>query len=94
MIRALLVGGPLHGTLFQLDTDDAVFITPELEGDEFIYVRRNGGDDLSPNLALFVHGRPAYEDLVDAIKKSELSDTTKNRTLADTLRLRVIKLGD
>jgi hypothetical protein len=92
-MQALLVGGPLHGTLFPLETPDAVMVSPEMEGDEFLYVRRSGGEDINPDLALFVYGRPTYDDVVDAVNRSKLTDTSKLRTLADTARLRIITLG-
>jgi len=79
--QALLVGGPLHGTVMPLARPLAVTLMPEREGEQYLYVRRNLGNP-SAETALFVFGgKPTPEQVRDALSRASLTQTAKMRVL-------------
>lgn len=81
-MQALLVGGPLHGKRILLDDDEARAVAgADAQGVEHVYVRRSGHAQFGSEVALFVDGRPTYEQVVDAITRSDLTQTAKLRVL-------------
>jgi hypothetical protein len=81
-MQALLVGGPLHGK--RIDLDDAhtrAVAGADDQGVEHVYVRRSSHSQLGSEVALFVDGRPTYDQVVDAITRSDLTRTAKLRVL-------------
>jgi hypothetical protein len=80
-MQALLVGGPLHGTLTTLEDERALSVTGEDDAAEFSYIRRSSSAQFGSEVALFVYGRPTYEDVIDAVRRSSLSQTAKLRVL-------------
>ena len=81
-MQALLVGGPLHGTLATLEDETALSVTSEDAATaEFSYIRRSSNAQFGTEVTLFVYGRPTYDEVVDAIQRSKLSQTAKLRVL-------------
>lgn len=81
-MQALLVGGPLHGKRVVLeDVHTRAVAGADAQGVEHVYVRRSGHAQFGTEVALFVDGRPTYEQVVDAINRSDLTQTAKLRVL-------------
>ena len=80
-MQALFVGGPLHGLVEILEDKDALVLTREGDGEDIEYFRRSGGSALGSEMALFVYDRPTYEQLVDAVSKSAMTNTAKMRVI-------------
>src|SRR5258708_7304854 len=87
--QALLVGGPLHGSVMPLPSERAVTLTPESEGEQYLYVRRSGARQDQPRpqdsaeTAIFVYGgKPTPAQVRDAVARCPLSSTAKLRVLA------------
>jgi len=79
--QALLVGGPLHGTVMPLARPLAVTLMPEREGEQYLYVRRNLGHP-GAETALFVYGgKPTPDQVQDAVNRAPLTQTAKMRVL-------------
>jgi hypothetical protein len=81
-MQALLVGGPRHGDVMLLDGGDKhVIVHKDEAGAQFLYVKRSSHSQLGTEVDLFVHARPTYDEVLDAIAKSSLSETAKLRVL-------------
>ncbi len=80
--QALLVGGPLHGTLMPLQSERTVTLMPPFEGEEYFYVRRSANAEGSAETAVFVYGgKPTPAQVNDAVERSPLTKTAKMRVL-------------
>ena len=85
-MQAVLVGGPLHGIMLQLDGDPALqSLSQSVNGRELVYLRRGTYDNagsVGGEIAIFVHGEPGYAEVADAIGQSDLmANTGKIRAL-------------
>jgi hypothetical protein len=81
-MQALLIGGPLHGSLISLVDDKALTLNLQPSpGERTFYFRRSGSGYVDSDAVLFVCGRPTYEEVVDAIHRSALSKSAKMRAL-------------
>lgn len=82
--QALLVGGPLHGKLLPLTAERTVTLMPEHEGEQYLYVRRAGGNaDANAETAFFVYGgKPTPAQVNDAVDRAPLTRTAKMRVLS------------
>ncbi|MDB5806284.1 MAG: hypothetical protein JWN73_3606 [Betaproteobacteria bacterium] len=82
--QALLVGGPLHGKLLPLSAERAVTLMPEHEGEQYLYVRRTGGNaNANAETAVFVFGgKPTPAQVQDAVDRAPLTRTAKMRVLS------------
>lgn len=80
-MRALLVGGPLHGQMVALDENDASpAVRAHADGVEYVYHPRS--EPAGHQVVLYALGTPSYNQVVDAIRKSDLlSSTGKLRVL-------------
>ncbi|HEY4371663.1 MAG TPA: hypothetical protein VGN52_07050 [Burkholderiales bacterium] len=86
-MRALLVGGPLHGQMVALE-EHGTSSTVRAHADGVEYVYRPRSEPAGHQVVLYSVGTPSYNQVVDAIRKSDLlSSTGKLRVLGpdDTL---------
>lgn len=84
-MQALLVGGPFHGSMISLSDQKALTLDlPSDTGKTVLYIRRSGGGFIDSDAALFVFGRPTYDQVLHAIERSALSKTAKMRTIGSS----------
>lgn len=80
-MRAILVGGPLHGQMVALEAHDpSPAFKAQADGVEYVYRPRSAGG--GHQVVLYAVDTPSYREVVDAIRKSDLlSSTGKMRIL-------------
>ena len=78
-MQALLVGGPLHGKMVALEDKSALKVLSEsAAGQEYAYSRRSTYEHSGNAVAIFVYGEPDYQQVTDAIGRSDLMANTGN----------------
>lgn len=77
-----MVGGPLHGELIPVESETVVKVFSKAgETEVYEYIRHSKFPIAGKGWALFVWGTPDFDTVMDAIQKSELSDTGKQRVM-------------
>lgn len=81
-MKALLVGGPLHGKLIPIEKEALVKVfSKNGESEVYEYIRYSKFPMAGKGWVLFVWGEAEFDLIIDAIQKSDLSDTGKQRVM-------------
>jgi hypothetical protein len=75
-MRAILVGGPLHGSLVPCDRLDVLSLaSPQQPANMLEYRRRTALRHFEQNWTPFVFGDPTIDQLIDAISEAAQRDS-------------------
>ena len=81
-MRALLVGGPLHGKLIPIESEDLVKVySKHDDGETYEYIRHNNYPMAGKDWVLFMRGAVDANQVIDAIQQSDLTNTSKLRAI-------------